>query len=247
MIMIEIYVTATASRAVGEATAPITEGMAGVPIAVSFNDAWAGLTKKAYARCGENVKTVILDADGVGELPYEILEANKKLEIGVEGWDASGAIRIPTEWAFVARVKHSAAGCCKPEPAPTPGVIDQLITIAQGADEKANTAQQRAAEAETAAQEAVDAAREAVDAANRIEESFPPVLSAAQGAAQRAETAAISSEASANKSELWAQMARQGAAEKGFMYVEGEDDGHLYLYTENTEGITLEDNNGSPL
>lgn len=44
--------------------------------------------------------------------------------------------------------------------------------------------------------------------------------------------------------EKYARAAEQSASEKGFMYVEGGEDGHLYLYTENTEGITLENNKG---
>lgn len=41
-----------------------------------------------------------------------------------------------------------------------------------------------------------------------------------------------------------AELAQQAAADKGFMYVEAGDDGHLYLYTEKVSGISLENKKG---
>lgn len=47
------------------------------------------------------------------------------------------------------------------------------------------------------------------------------------------------------KSEKFANAAEQAAIEKGFMFVEGEDDGHLYMYTSNvSDDISLKDDNG---
>lgn len=49
----------------------------------------------------------------------------------------------------------------------------------------------------------------------------------------------------AEKAETFAKAAEQAAVEKGFFFVEGEDDGHLYMYTSNvSEDITLRDENG---
>ena len=49
----------------------------------------------------------------------------------------------------------------------------------------------------------------------------------------------------AEKAETFARAAEQATVEKGFFFVEGEDDGHLYMYTSNvSEDITLRDENG---
>lgn len=58
--------------------------------------------------------------------------------------------------------------------------------------------------------------------------------------AQSAAAAEASSQAAAES----AARAEQGAAEKGWLHVEGREDGHLYLITENMDTLKMEDRNG---
>lgn len=76
-------------------------------------------------------------------------------------------------------------------------------------------------------------------------------MTALEDIVKRAETsreesaqAAARAEASSQAAAESAARAEQGAAEKGWLHVEGREDGHLYLITENMDTLTMEDRNG---
>lgn len=95
---------------------------------------------------------------------------------------------------------------------------------------RAEKAADRAEALEEGFTQARDQAVEAAEAAQKSQEAAGKSAQEAKEDAQRAETAA--------------DRAEQGLEEKGWMYVEGGADGHLYLYTSNLEDTTLEDDNG---
>ena len=66
------------------------------------------------------------------------------------------------------------------------------------------------------------------------------VLAAGAEAAESAEQAAVSED----KAAQYAELAEQAASEKGWMYVEGREDGYLYMVTSDNapDGIELKDN-----
>lgn len=94
-------------------------------------------------------------------------------------------------------------------------------------------------------------AESAAGRAEALESGYTEALEKARAAAEDAWHGKVSAEASAKeakadaqRAETAADRAEQGLENKGWMFVEGEADGHLYLYTNNLESTTLEDDNG---
>jgi hypothetical protein len=95
---------------------------------------------------------------------------------------------------------------------------------------RAESAADRAEDAEAGCNDALEKARAAAEDAWQGKVSAEESVKEAKADAQRAEMAA--------------DRAEQGLENKGWMFVEGESDGHLYLYTNNLDSTTLEDDNG---
>lgn len=94
-------------------------------------------------------------------------------------------------------------------------------------------------------------AESAAGRAEALAEGYTEALEKARAAAEDAWHGKVSAEASAQeakadaqRAETAADRAEQGLENKGWMFVEGESDGHLYLYTSNLDSTTLEDDNG---
>ena len=108
--MTSITIKTNGSSITATADGKITSGMVGVPVEIEYDTSWAGLTKTAFFRLGNQVRK----RDAVGEnttVPWEILRNHgKPLEIGIEGRDAYGNIVMPTVWASVATVYQGASG-----------------------------------------------------------------------------------------------------------------------------------------
>lgn len=98
------------------------------------------------------------------------------------------------------------------------------------------------------ADSAKSSAAEAVAAAETVASTMRDVSSARDSAVEaknKAEAAQEKANSSADSAAKSANLAQQAAANKGFMYVSGEEDGHLYLYTsDNVEEPTLKNENG---
>ena len=121
----------------------ITHGMVGIPVTAEWDEEWEGLSKTLKVRCGEVSRIVSLDGDGPVCLPQECLIAGQRLECGLDGWDASGKLRIPTNWASCGMVKPSVAQCDGPEGAqPTPGTVEEMLLRLKAAEEEIQKIQQ---------------------------------------------------------------------------------------------------------
>ncbi len=103
--------------------------------------------------------------------------------------------------------------------------------------DNAHSSEVAAGNAQTAAEEAQRLSESAKAGAEAAKTGLEEARDMAKGYASDAQASADAAADSATK-------AQQAAAEKGWMYVEGKEDGHLYLYTENIEGVTLKDVNG---
>lgn len=115
----------------------ITQGMVGIPVTVECDEAWEGFQKTLKVRCAEVIRTVILEGCGPVSLPFECLIAGQRLECGLDGWDADGELRIPTNWAYCAVVKPSVAEYDGMEGVqPTPGITEQLMLRLEAAEEE---------------------------------------------------------------------------------------------------------------
>lgn len=94
-------------------------------------------------------------------------------------------------------------------------------------------------------------AEAAADRAEALEEGFTVARDQAVEAAEEAQKSQEAAGESAQKAHEDAQRAETAAAraeqemeKRGWMFVQGEEDGHLYLYKNNQADITMEDDNG---
>lgn len=144
MTHIEIHVTG--ASAIAKCYGRLTGGMRGVTVQVFFNAEWDGLTKTGYARAGSVEKPVVLDGTGKGTVPWECMVVGERLNIGIDGVNANGKLRIPTIWAFIDEVKESVDGsnASEAEPPPTPSEVEQITAVAQEASRKAASAEAKA-------------------------------------------------------------------------------------------------------
>lgn len=142
----------------------LTHGMAGIPVTAQWDEEWQGLVKTLKVRCGEVSRIVSLEGDRQVYLPHECLIAGQRLECGMDGWDLTGALRIPTNWASCGIVKPSVAQCDGPEGAqPSPGTVEEILIRLEQAREAAQSAvssAQTAQSSQEAAQLAVASIRE---------------------------------------------------------------------------------------
>lgn len=125
-----------------------------------------------------------------------------------------------------------------PDPGEAPeawqGYISQIAGFAEAARDEAKKAQ---TSADAAAETLVQVVRARDDSQSAATEAAQSATAAADSAASAAEKAAAA--------ERSAELAEQAAAEKGWMYVDTEADGHLYLYTSgNVEEPRLENVDG---
>ena len=107
MEKIKLRVTANVAEVV-ESPEIITSGTIGLPVEITFDSRWEGLTKLAVFRGGDTTIAVTYPEGGT-VVPWEVLEKpNVWLQIGVYGVNADGSVAIPTMWATV-RVIHTGA------------------------------------------------------------------------------------------------------------------------------------------
>ena len=183
MTMIRLFCRGTVARA--QVEGQLTHAMVGVRAEIQWDEAWDGLVKTLKVRCAEVCRTAVVSEAGTVVTPYECLIAGQRLEIGLDGWDADGTLRIPSSWASCGVVKPSVAQCDGPEGAPP--TVDTLVEL-----------KRIVTKAEAAADKSEQSVKEVTDSKNAAAGS----ASAAAGSAG----AAAGSAAAANQS---AQAARE--------------------------------------
>lgn len=111
--MTSIILTVSGAKAFASVSGPLTSGMVGIPVTIQYDDAWDGLTKNLVCRCGQwgpdrgETRTVL----SVGEsatVAHEVMKADTRLYLGVEGYSAGGELVIPTTWADCGLIQHGA-------------------------------------------------------------------------------------------------------------------------------------------
>lgn len=150
------------------------------------------------------------------------LSGTGKAECRWDGYDG----KVGKSQIYTVRISKSLQDTVEP-PDEWTGYIRQVAGYADSAKNSAAEAVE-AAEAVASTMRDISYARDsAVDAKNKAEKAQEKANSSADSAAQSA------------------NLAQQAAASKGFMYVSGEGDGHLYLYTsDNVEEPALKNENG---
>ena len=108
-----------------EVSGILTSGMVGVEVDLVCDEAWEGLNKTLVCRCGDVVKTVLVQND-CAVVAHEALAAGKWLELGVEGRNDDGSVVIPTLWERCCIVMPGADGDADLTADPTLPVWAQL-------------------------------------------------------------------------------------------------------------------------
>lgn len=190
---------------------PLTSGSAGMGIAFAFDRAWDALTRIAVFRGSGRSVDVVLPESNATVIPPEVLcRDGGSLRVGVYGTDGSGALVIPTVWIPVGPILAGAFPSGFSPGALTPSLAEHVITDADRA------------------------ARQAAAAARRAESARDEAEAAAALAGQWGEAAAASAEDAAASAEL----ARQNAANRGWIWFTIDGDGNAVFHrTENVEDL----------
>lgn len=106
--MTSIKLKVDGARITAHRSGPLTKGMVGVPVSISFNEVWGSLSRSVVFKAGD----VSLQVSNVKEtltLPPELLvKENVDLMVSVYGTD--GDISIPTVWERIGTVQSSGVG-----------------------------------------------------------------------------------------------------------------------------------------
>lgn len=132
--MTSIRLTIRGADAQAEVDGLLVAGMVGVPIEISYDSAWDGLTKTLVSRCGRNIATVLGVSDQT-TLPPGVMTAGRALELGVEGRNADDTLVIPTVWASCGIVLPGADPNADPSTAPDNPVWAQILSMIGSLDD----------------------------------------------------------------------------------------------------------------
>ena len=138
-----IKLNVSAANITVEEKETLTEGRVGLLCQFRFTDEWTGLAKTAVFN-GADIRDVILKSDTV-TIPAECLASEGySLCVGVYGKNASGDIVIPTVYATVGKIQHSAYPSGREPAVPTPDVVAQIQQAAANAEELARSVREDA-------------------------------------------------------------------------------------------------------
>ena len=138
-----IKLNVSAANIAVEEKETLTEGRVGLLCRFSFTGEWDGLAKTAVFD-GADSRDVILRSDTVA-VPAECLAAEGcSLSVGVFGKNAAGDIVIPTVYATVGKIQHSAYPAGKEAAPPTPDVVAQIQQAAANAEAMARSVREDA-------------------------------------------------------------------------------------------------------
>lgn len=145
--MTTINLTVSGAHAEALLDGPLTSGMVGLPVFISYDRHWDGLTKTLVCRNSmghTSFDTAYIQANIGSEsiVPPEVMMANRTLYLGVEGRNAEGTLVIPTIWADCGMIQPGAEGNGELSQEPTPevwvqlasqiGPLDELNTASKG-------------------------------------------------------------------------------------------------------------------
>lgn len=105
----------------------------------TFSADWEGLNRTAVFRAGDTAVEIVLPQDGTCYVPWEVLQVSgRMLYAGVYGTDTDGNVVLPTVWALLGEIKCGTTHGMNEQP-PTPDMYDQLLGIAEKAEDIAQS------------------------------------------------------------------------------------------------------------
>lgn len=174
-----IMLTVTGARAQALVTGPLTSGMVGIPITIQYDEVWEGLTKNLVCRCSgrdadSTEQRAILNVGTSAVVAHEVMQADRHLYLGLEGFSPDGKLVIPTTWAMCGVIQTGASTGEDLSADPTLPVWEQLQTEIGQIRQEAVTSEQVTeilSGVQTAVQAAAVFAGRAESAATRAEEA----------------------------------------------------------------------------
>lgn len=105
--MTSIHLTVRGAHAEASVSGPLTSGMVGIPVTISWDPSWEDLHKILVCKGGGSTISLV----GIGTeatVAHEVLHPGSTLFLGIEGRNADGSVVIPTIWANCGVVQEGA-------------------------------------------------------------------------------------------------------------------------------------------
>ena len=174
-----------------------------------FDSAWADWNKTAvFEGSGQTIEKVIVE--GKAGIPWEVLQTDGPLKIGVYGTKGDGSI-MPTVWGDKVIIKRGTpTGSTGTEP--TPSIYAQILETANNAKETADEAYERAVTAQDSASASAESAATSAASASASAENASASASSASESASSASASAVTASTSADSASQSAAAAQVSAS-----------------------------------
>ena len=117
----------TGVRGVMSRHEPLTSGMVGRKVRISFSPEWEELRKIAVFRAGDVIRDVLDPAEEI-LIPAQVLEKPlNRLYLGIYGINEQGDLVIPTVWAEGPMIEQGASPSGDPSTDPEKPVWEQIL------------------------------------------------------------------------------------------------------------------------
>ena len=131
--MTTIKLTVSGAHTVAQLDGPLTSGMVGLPVVISYDSSWDDLTKTLVCRSslGKPALDLVYIQANIGTqatVAPEVMLAHRHLYLGLEGRTADGTLVVPTIWADCGMIQPGAEGTGDISQEATPEVWVQLAS-----------------------------------------------------------------------------------------------------------------------
>ena len=102
--MTTIKLTVTGAHVTAQADGPLTSGMVGLRVVISYDESWDGLSKTLVCRNSMGNTAfdqvyIVANIGGRATVAPEVMVAQRHLYLGIEGYTREGNLVMPTIWA----------------------------------------------------------------------------------------------------------------------------------------------------
>ena len=129
--MTTIHLTVRGAHVEARLDGPLTSGMVGLPVVISYDSSWDSLTKTLYCRnsMGKIAFDQVYTLANIGShatVAPEVMQAHRNLYLGIQGHSSNGTLVVPTIWANCGVIQPGAEGSGEESQEATPEVWQQL-------------------------------------------------------------------------------------------------------------------------
>lgn len=125
-----IKLIVTGAKAEAELDGVLTSGAVGIPVTIQYDSTWDNLTKDLVCTSGKwgpgDTTRTILNVKNASAVAHEVMIADNRLYLGIEGRNADGTLVIRTVWADCGTIYPGANANAEPSATPTLPIWAQL-------------------------------------------------------------------------------------------------------------------------